>query len=102
MSAILELSMQKELHLRYAHRPLQGQKALVTGANSGIGESVARHLAAAGATVVINYVSKSEAANKIVSEIEDAGGEAMAIQADVSKEYHVQAMFREMFRDYGT
>lgn len=94
--------LQRELSLRYAHRPLQGQKALVTGANSGIGESVARHLAAAGAAVVVNYVSKPEAAQQIVSEITEAGGEAIAIQADVSKEDQVQAMFAQMFREFGT
>src|ERR1051325_6057696 len=96
------LELQKELSLRYAHRPLRGQKALVTGANSGIGESVARHLAAAGAAVVVNYVSRPEAARQIVSEITDAGGEAIAIQADVSKEDQVQGMFAEMFRQFGT
>jgi len=94
--------MQKELFARYTHRPLKGQKALVTGANSGIGESVARHLAAAGAAVVINYVSKPEVAQQIVAEINDAGGEAIAIQADVSKEDQVQAMFAQMFQTFGT
>src|SRR5262249_25616842 len=87
---------------RYAHKPLRGQKALVTGANSGIGESVARHLAAAGAAVVVNYVSHPEAAEQITREIVRAGGQAMAIQADVSREDQVQAMFAEMFREYGT
>jgi glucose 1-dehydrogenase len=79
-----------------------GQKALVTGANSGIGESVARHLAAAGASVVINYVSKPEVTESIVAEIRDAGGDAIGIQADVSKQDQVQAMFAEMYREYGT
>lgn len=96
------ISLQRELRDRYATQPLRGQKALVTGGNSGIGESVARHLAAAGASVVVNYVSNRMAAEQIVEEINDAGGEAIGIQADVSKEDQVQAMFAEMYREFGT
>lgn len=96
------ISLQAELRDRYATQPLRGQKALVTGGNSGIGESVARHLAAAGASVVVNYVSNVMAAEQIVGEINDAGGEAIGIQADVSKEDQVQAMFAEMYREFGT
>lgn len=83
-------------------QPLKGQKAIVTGANSGIGEGVARSLAAAGAAVVVNYVVGPEAANKIVEEIKADGGEAMAIQADVSKEDQVKAMFQQMFKAWET
>jgi len=81
---------------------LKGQPALVTGANSGIGYAVAKALAAAGASVVVNYVADPPSAERVVDEIRTAGGEAMAIRADVSKEYEVQAMFREMFDAYGT
>lgn len=95
-------TLQAQIRERYAVQPLRGQKALVTGANSGIGESVARYLAAAGASVIVNYVSNEEAAEKIVSEIADTGGEALAIRADVSKEDQVQAMFAQMFREFGT
>lgn len=102
MTRTLERPMQSELSLRYTHKPLRGQKALVTGANSGIGESVARHLAAAGASVVVNYVSRPEDAETITREIVEAGGEAIALQADVSREDQVRRMFAEMFRKYGT
>lgn len=81
---------------------LSGQRALVTGANSGIGSGVAKAMAAAGAAVVVNYVTAEDKAQEIVSEIKAAGGEAMAIRADVSKEDQVQAMFRQMFDAYGS
>src|SRR5437899_8451609 len=82
-------------------QPLKGQKALVTGASSGIGEGVARALGAAGAAVVVNYVAKPEAAAKIVEEIRGNGVDALAIRGDVSKELEVEAMFAEMARTWG-
>jgi len=81
---------------------LSGQRALVTGANSGIGAGVATALGAAGAAVVVNYLTGEDSAQEVVKEIKAAGGEAMAIQADVSKEDQVQAMFQKMFKTYGT
>jgi len=98
----LEIVSQQDLAARYDHKPLKGQKALVTGANSGIGEGVVRHLAAAGASVVVNYVTNPDAAHAIVDDIRKSGGEAIALAADVSKEDQVQAMFAEMFAQYGT
>ncbi len=83
-------------------KPLEGQRALVTGANSGIGAAVARGLAMAGAKVVINYVVDEPAAQALVNEIKTAGGEAMAIHADVSSEDDVQRMFAEMIRIWGS
>src|SRR5436853_5878547 len=83
-------------------RPLQGQTALVTGANSGIGAGVALALGAAGADVVVNYVSNPAAAEKIVGEIKASGSEAIAIRADVSSESDVQAMFDQMLKSFGT
>jgi glucose 1-dehydrogenase len=80
---------------------LRGQRALVTGANSGIGAAVARALAQAGARVVINYVVNPEAAAAMVEDIRTEGGEAMALEADVSDEGHVQQMFREMLDAWG-
>ena len=81
---------------------LKGQRALVTGANSGIGEAIVKGLAHAGAKVVVNYVVGDEQANKVVSEIEDLGGEAVAIKADVSKELEVRTMFKKMFDMWGS
>jgi glucose 1-dehydrogenase len=83
-------------------RPLKGQKALVTGANSGIGEGVARALAAAGADVVVNYVSRPEDAERVVADLKTAGVTAMAIRADVSRETEVRSMFQEMIAAWGT
>lgn len=81
---------------------LRGQKALVTGANSGIGKSVAVFLAQEGADVVVNYVAGEDAAHAVVDEIKVKGGHAIAIKADVSKEDEVQAMFRRMIAEFGT
>lgn len=81
---------------------LAGQKALVTGANSGIGEGVALSLARAGADVVVNYVSHPEAAEEVAHEIESFGRKAIPIKADVSNEGEVQAMFGQMCKEMGT
>ncbi|MGZ8450270.1 MAG: SDR family oxidoreductase [Candidatus Deferrimicrobiaceae bacterium] len=67
-----------------------------------MGCAVAKALATAGAPVVVNYVADPPAAERVVDEIRNAGGEAMAIRADVSREDEVQAMFRKMFDAYGT
>ena len=81
---------------------LKGQKALVTGANSGIGKAVAIGLGQAGADVVVNYVTHPESAQEVVQEIERAGSRAIAIQADVSKEDQVVGMFNKMMQEFGT
>jgi len=81
---------------------LGGQKALVTGANSGIGESVAIALAQAGADVVINYIDGDDAANEVAARIEKAGVRAIAHKADVSNEAQVAEMFDNAVRSFGT
>ncbi|MEO6277691.1 SDR family oxidoreductase [Roseateles sp.] len=81
---------------------LQGQPALVTGANSGIGRAVAIGLAQAGADVVVNYISHPEAADEVVAQIRAGGGRALAIKADVSREDEVEAMFERAIAEFGT
>lgn len=87
--------------MSYSPDLLKGQKALVTGASSGIGKAVACHLAKAGASVVINYHSDEESANQIVESITTEGGEAIAIKANVAQEEEVKAMFDQMFQHVG-
>lgn len=88
------------------HQPLppilKGQKAIVTGASSGIGKAVAIALGQAGADVVVNYVGGEQPAQDVVKTITAAGGHAIAVQADVSKEDQVQAMFRRAIEELGT
>ncbi len=81
---------------------LVGQKALVTGANSGIGRAVAIALAQAGADVVVNFARRPDAAEEVVSEIEALGRRAIAHQADVSQEDQVEGMFKRMIDEFGT
>ncbi len=83
------------------YQPLRGQRALVTGASSGIGEGIARAFGAAGASVVVNYSSNATAADRIVDEIKASGSDALAFRADVSKEADVEALFAEMQRAWG-
>ncbi len=81
---------------------LRGQKALVTGGNSGIGRAVAIALGQAGADVVVNYLRSEEKANEVVEEIRDSGSGAYAHKTDVTREDQVQAMFQRMFQEFGT
>jgi glucose 1-dehydrogenase len=83
-------------------KTLKGQKALVTGANSGIGEAVAIALGAAGADVVVNYLSNTAAAERVAERIQSCGSHAYAHRADVSSEEQVLDLFHKMFETYGT
>jgi glucose 1-dehydrogenase len=81
---------------------LRGQKALVTGASSGIGRAVAIALAQAGADVVVNYLSGDDAAQRVVDEIAEVGVKAFAHMADVSNEDAVLRMFDRARQEFGT
>ncbi|MFE6129794.1 SDR family oxidoreductase [Streptomyces sp. NPDC056437] len=83
-------------------RLLKGQKALVTGANSGIGKATAIGLGRAGADVVVNYVTGADAAQEVVDEITSFGVRAAAYEADVSQEDQVVAMTDRMVEEFGT
>jgi glucose 1-dehydrogenase len=81
---------------------LKGQKALVTGASSGIGKGIAIALAHAGADVVVNYVTNPEAAEQVVEEASHCSSRVYAHKADISDEAQVEAMFKRMFEEFGT
>ena len=80
---------------------LTGKVAVVTGASKGIGAAIARHLAEAGAAVVVNYSSSKEGADRVVGEITGSGGKAIAVQANVAKPADIQRLFAETKKAFG-
>jgi 3-oxoacyl-[acyl-carrier protein] reductase len=80
---------------------LNGKVAVVTGASKGIGASIATHLADEGASVVVNYASSKQGADKVVSEITGKGKKAIAVQADMSKQADIRKLFAEAKKAFG-
>jgi len=80
---------------------LKDKVAIVTGASKGIGASIAKHLAAEGAAVVVNYASSKAGADRVVGEITSHGGRAIAVQANVAKQAEVERLFSETKKAFG-
>src|SRR6185436_17951858 len=80
---------------------LSGKVAVVTGASKGIGASIAEHLAAEGASVVVNYAASKTGADAVVGRIKERGGMAVAVQADVSKHEDIKRLFEQTKATYG-
>src|SRR5437764_14636 len=82
-------------------KKLAEKVAVVTGASKGIGADIAKHLAAAGAAVVVNYASSKEGADQVVDEITKRSGKAIAVQADVAKKKDIERLFAETKKAFG-
>ena len=80
---------------------LADKVAVVTGASKGIGAAIAKQLASEGASVVVNYSSSKEGADRVVAEIKKEGGKAVAVQADVAKKSDVERLFAESKKEIG-
>ena len=80
---------------------LSNKVAVVTGASKGIGAAIAKALGGEGASVVVNYSSSKDAADKVVTEIAAAGGKAIAVQGDVSKPADIEGLFAATKNAYG-
>lgn len=82
-------------------KKLDGKVAVVTGASKGIGAGIAKHLAAEGAAVVVNYASSKQDADRVVDEIAKRGGKAIAVQANVAKKAEIERLFAETRKAFG-
>src|ERR1700722_19715003 len=82
-------------------KKLMNKVAIVTGASKGIGASIAVHLAAEGAAVVVDYSSSKQGADRVVEEIMNKGGKAIAVQANVAVQADIQRLFSEAIKTFG-
>src|SRR2546426_3655146 len=82
-------------------KKLAGKVAVVTGASKGIGADIAKHLAAEGAAVVVNYAKSKEGADRVVDQITKRGGQAIAVQGDVARKTDVERLFAETKKAFG-
>lgn len=101
VSGSVAIALQQKNALQCSDKPLQGKVALVTGSSEGVGAGVALQLAMAGADVCVNYVGPSAEAESVVAQIRKQGSRAIAINADVSDEAAVQAMFDKVQKELG-
>jgi 3-oxoacyl-[acyl-carrier protein] reductase len=82
-------------------KKLAGKVAVVTGASKGIGAAIAKHLAAEGAAVVVNYSASKDGAERVVSDITDSGGRAIAVKANLAKKADIDQLFAETKKAFG-
>src|SRR5436189_5036371 len=82
-------------------KKLDGKVAVVTGASKGIGAAIAKHLAAEGAAVVVNYSSSKEGADRVVDEIAKQGGKAIAVRANIARKVEIERLFAETKKAFG-
>src|SRR5215831_8008485 len=92
---------QQEQRGNHMAKKLQGKVAIVTGASKGIGAEIARQLAEEGASVVVNYASSKQGADRVVGEIVQKGGKAIAVQGDVAKQADIEKLLAETRSAYG-
>src|SRR5436853_2477948 len=92
---------QKGKGMKMSNKRLAGKVAVVTGASKGIGAGIAKQLAAEGASVVVNYATSKEGADRVANEITKHGGKAITVKADVAKADEVDRLFTETKKAFG-
>jgi len=95
------LLTERRQHYEPNGKKLSGKVAIVTGASKGIGAAIAKHLAAEGAAVIVNYASSKHGADRVVAEIESDGGKALAVRANMAKKAEIERLFAETKSAFG-